>query len=121
MGMLDKFSSALGLGGGEASVQDYLDGEDLENLADDEEEVEAYVKPLALESARVLSEVQQELRNGNLVLLNISPMKKDEKALAELVGRLKEDAMRMKGDIARIDDEKILLTPARIRIVKRRR
>ncbi|MGB9635033.1 MAG: cell division protein SepF [Candidatus Micrarchaeia archaeon] len=121
MGILQKFSSALGLGGSEMNLQEYLNTEDLENLAEEEETVAAYVKPVALESMKVISEVQEELNNGNIILLNISPMLKDERMLSEVVNRLKEHATKIRGDIARIDNEKILLTPSRIKIVKRRK
>ncbi len=56
--MLQKFSDALGLGGKEMNVQEYLDGEDLENLEDEEEEALAYVKPVALESPNVIPEIK---------------------------------------------------------------
>jgi len=121
MGILQGFSDALGLGGKEMNVQEYLDSEDLENLNAEEEAVLAYVKPVALENPRVIGEVKEELKNGNLILLNISPMLKNEKTLSEIIEVLKTNARVIRGDIARIDNEKILLTPTRMKIVKRRR
>ncbi len=121
MGILQKFSDALGLGGKEINVQEYLDSEDLENLHDPEEQVAAYVKPVALESVAVISEIKDELKNGNLILLNITPMLKNEKVLMQIIDKLRDYAKEIRGDIARIDNEKILLTPSKMKIVKRRR
>ncbi|MCX8205668.1 MAG: cell division protein SepF [Candidatus Micrarchaeota archaeon] len=121
MGILQKFSDALGLGGKEMNVQEYLDSEDLENLHDADEEAAAYVKPVALENVNVITEIKEELRNGNLILLNITPMLKNEKVLTQVIDKLKDYAKSIRGDIARIDNEKILLTPAKMKIVKRRK
>lgn len=121
MGMLQKFTDALGLGDKDINVQEYLDGEDLENLGVEDEVPLAYVKPVALESARIIPEIKEELKHNNLVLLNISPMLKKEKALQEIISNLKAYVGTIRGDIARIDNEKILLTPNRIKIVKRRK
>ena len=121
MGMLQKFSDALGLGGKEMNIHEYLDGEDLENLADEEEEASAYVKPVALENPSVINDIKSELQAGNLILLNITPMLKNERMLSEVIDSLKAYTASIKGDIARIDNEKILITPSRMKIVKRRR
>jgi len=121
MGILQKFTDALGLGGKDMNVQEYLDSEDLENLASDEEEASAYVKPVALENTAVLAEIKSELNAGNVILLNITPMLKNEKVLTAVIDKLKEYAKEIRGDIARIDNEKILLTPSKMKIVKRRR
>jgi len=121
MGILQKFTDALGLGEKDINVQEYLDGEDLENLGVEDEVPLAYVKPVALESAAIIPEVKEELKHGNMILLNISPMLKKEKALQDVISNLKIYATSIRGDIARIDNEKILLTPNRIKIVKRRK
>lgn len=121
MGILQKFTDALGLGEKDINVQEYLDGEDLENLGVENEVPLAYVKPVALESAAIIPEIKEELKHGNLILLNISPMLKKEKALQDVISNLKVYANSIRGDIARIDNDKILLTPNRIKIVKRRK
>ncbi len=48
-------------------------------------------------------------------------MLKDERMLSDIIDSLKTYINSIKGDIARIDNEKILLTPSRMKIVKRRR
>ncbi len=123
MGILDNFTNALGLSGGSesADVHEYLNDEDLENLEEEEEEAAAYVKPLTIESNQSIREIKDELNNGNLVLLNVSNLLKNEQTLVQVVNHLKDYVRSIKGDIARLDNEKILLTPSRIKIVKRRR
>ncbi len=123
MGIFDKFGSALGLGGGSesADVHDYLNDEDLENLEEEEEEASAYVKPLTIVNNDSIREIKDELNSGNIVLLNISNLTKNEQTLTQVVNHLKDYVRSIKGDIARLDTEKILLTPSKIKIVKRRR
>ena len=61
------------------------------------------------------------MSTGNIVLLNITEMAKRPNTLKSVVDDLKGYAEKIDGDIARLDAEKILLTPGKIKIVKTKR
>ena len=65
--------------------------------------------------------IENELRQRNIILLNVSPMSRNTPKLKTIVSNLKAFSMKIDGDIARIDNEKILLTPSKVKIVKSRK
>jgi len=82
---------------------------------------DAYVKSLALQSDNDLRTVQEELGGKNMVLLNISALSRNPAKLKLAVTKLTDYVRSINGDIARIDEDKILLTPANVKIVKKRK
>ena len=82
------------------------------------EPAEHYVKPVALEQQEDVEQIKSELAQGNIVLMNIKEMSKRPNTLKSIVDDLKESVEKLNGDIARIDDDKILLTPKKIKIIK---
>ncbi|MBI4043308.1 MAG: cell division protein SepF [Candidatus Diapherotrites archaeon] len=117
MGFLDKVFT---------TQQESVDMEEVLNNLDVQEEVlyedaDAYVKPVALNDVDDVKMVDKELREGNLVLLNISDMsKRNAIKLRELISSIKGTVTAINGDIARISQDRVLITPARVKIVKRR-
>ena len=117
MGFLD------GIFGGkrdEPDIEEFLNslGEEEEV---EEEEAERYVKPVALNSVHDYDKIMAEINRGNIVLLNIRPLStKNAVGLKEVVSRIKESVVDMGGDIARITEFYVLVTPPGIKIVKRR-
>jgi len=85
------------------------------------EEAKMYVKPMQLLSQKDYDTVVQELEKGNIVLLNIRPMASRNMMLVkETVGKLKDYVLEQGGDIARITEYYVLITPPGVKIVKRR-
>jgi SepF-like predicted cell division protein (DUF552 family) len=78
-----------------------------------------YVKPISLESDADLASVDAELKAGNIVLLNIGPVSRNPAKLKDAISMLNSYAAGVDGDIARISEDKVLLTPKRIKISKR--
>ena len=120
MSLLQKLSHALGLSR-DMDIEEYMDTIELENVDMMHEAADFYVKPVALESEADAKVIAEELKNRNLILLNITPMKKNEAKLKMIVNELKKFVTKIDGDIARIDEDKILLTPAKVKIVKSKR
>lgn len=86
------------------------------------EEAKMYVKPMQLVSSKDYDTIVQELEKGNIVLLNIRPMAaKNAMLVKELVSKLKEYVQNAGGDIARITEYHLLVTPPGVKIVRRRR
>ncbi len=105
---------------------DEIDIEEFLNNLDVEEEsmyenADAYVKPMTLHSDTDTEAVMEEAKKGNIVLLNISDLaKRNALKLRDLVSGIRGGVEEINGDIARISHDKVLITPANVKIIKRR-
>jgi len=120
MGILQRLSKALGISR-DMDIEEYMDTVELENVDVLHEAADFYVKPVALESEEDTKVIENELRQRNIILLNLSPMSRNTAKLKTIVASLKGFVTKIDGDIARIDNDKILLTPAKVKIVKSRK
>jgi len=118
MGVLQKITQAIGLGR-EIDLDDCIN--DMNEMDILEEAADFYVKPIALEDEPDLKLVEEELNQGNIILLNISPLSRSPAKLKKLVESLKQYITSINGDIARLDEEKVLVTPSKVKIVKNRK
>ena len=104
----------------EENIEELLNNMDVteENIY---EGADALVKPMNLASEQEAMLAVNELRAGNLVLLNISDMQKRNKAqLKQLLDMIKVEVSKIDGDLAGISADRVLATPSKIKIVKRR-
>ena len=103
-----------------------VDIEDFLNNLDEEDETlyedaDAFVKPIALQREEDTAMVIEELKNGNIILLNIADLsKRNAIKLRDLVNGIRSTVSEINGDIARISHDRVLVTPSRVKIVKRR-
>ena len=118
MGMFEKISSSLGLSKS-LDLEEYMDTVEMEDVDILHEPADFYVKPVALEREDDVHAIVEELKARNIVILNVSKMAKWPTKLKSSVGALKQYVGKVNGDIARIDNDKILLTPAKVKIVKK--
>ena len=118
MGILEKITGGLG-GNKNINLEEYMDAMEMEEVDALHEPADMYVKPIALEREEDLDVIMTELKNGNIVLLNVSRMIRWPNKLKNSVTTLKEFANKINGDIARIDEDKILLTPSKVKIIKK--
>lgn len=82
-----------------------------------EEEADRWVKLATLKQASDIEGVTGELREGNLVILDIEKMhKKNKVKLRQSISELKGTVGDMNGDIARLSKEKVLVTPSGTKI-----
>ncbi len=79
---------------------------------------EYYVKPISLEGQGDIASVEGELKASNVVLLNIAPVARNPAKLKDSLSALTNMTHALDGDIARISEDKILLTPKKMKIVK---
>jgi SepF-like predicted cell division protein (DUF552 family) len=106
--------------------EEEMDMEEMLNNLDVEEEntyedADALVKPVNLVGDKDIDVAMNELKQGNFVLLNIGEMRKrNAMKLRELVSGLRSQIEGINGDLALVSQEKILCTPQKIKIVKRR-
>ena len=103
-----------------ADIEEYLNTLGLEEGDLLEEHADMWVRPLALEDVVDVERVNDELKKGNMVLLNIEPLyKKNTIKLRQAVSELKGTVHDINGDIARLSDTKVLVTPANVKIAKK--
>ena len=118
MGILDKVASALGLGK-EQNIEEYLTTAEMENVDVLTEPADFYVKPIVLQKEEDIKVVEDELLKRNLILLKISEIKaRYPNKTQQIIQSLKDYVTKINGDIAMIDESRLLLTPARVKIVK---
>ncbi len=104
----------------ENEVEEYLDTLGLENEDFMEEEADVWIKPFVLEDVGDAALIEQELGNGSIVLLNIEPlMKRNAIKLKQVVTKIKGIAKAKDGDIARLSEYKLLVTPKGIKVSRR--
>lgn len=76
-----------------------------------------YVKSMDLQSLVDVQEAADELRAGNLVILDItSLMNQDPAELKRAIDQLKGIAQGVGGDIGRLTESKVIATPKFVRI-----
>jgi hypothetical protein len=121
MSILNRLGKSLGLSTKELDVEEYMNAAEMEDVDIMHEPAEHYVKPVALEQQEDVEQIKNELAQGNIVLMNIKEMEKRPNTLKGIVDDLKANVEKINGDIARIDNEKILLTPKKIKIIKTKR
>ena len=106
--------------------EETVDIEDfLNNLDEVEEEsyddADAFVKPMDLVVDSDVEAIVNEAKQGNLVLMNISDLaKRNSLKLKELIGIIKADVKAIDGDIARISQGRVLITPSKVKIIKKK-
>jgi SepF-like predicted cell division protein (DUF552 family) len=106
--------------GEDIDIEDFLNNLDVEEEAvyDD---ADAFVKPISLQTNEDAQAVVDEAKAGNIVLLNISDLaKRNALKLRDLVTQIRDQIDEIDGDIARISHDRVLITPSKVKIIKKR-
>ncbi len=120
MGIFSGLKSLTGVSR-EMNVDEFMTAAEAEEVDLMHQAADFYVKPIALQAESDVKIVEDELQQKNIVLLNISPMARNPAKLKAAVNQLRSFTSGLNGDLARIDEDKILLTPHNVKIVKRRK
>ncbi len=78
---------------------------------------EILLKAFALRSIEDIPKIQEDVANKTIVILNVAPL--TQKSLEELktsVEQLYEFATSLGGDIARLGDQRVVITPPGVKI-----
>jgi len=76
-----------------------------------------YLKALPLRSLEDVDLVKREVKSGNILILKVSPLaKKSIDDVKRAVGELCEFTQQIGGDIARLGEERVVITPSFVRI-----
>lgn len=103
-----------------------IDIEEFLNNLDVEEETmyedaDAFVKPISLHNEGDRDLAIEEVKKGNIILLNIADLsKRNAIKLRDLVNGIRSEIDGIDGDMARISTDRVLVTPSKVKIIKRR-
>ncbi len=76
-----------------------------------------YLKALALHSLGELDGIKSEVKTGNILIIRVGPLaEKSVDDVKRAVGELCEFTEQIGGDIARLGEERIVLTPSFVRV-----
>ena len=118
MSIFEKIGKSLGVSSKGIDVEEYMNVAEMDDVDVMHEPADHYIKPVALMQQTDVELIKKELSSSNIILMNISEMMKRPNTLKTVIDELKIYVDRMNGDIARIDEDKILLTPGKIKIIK---
>jgi len=80
-----------------------------------------YVKTLTLDSLEELDKVGSELETGNIAIIRLTPMlDRDLDDVNRAVRKLKKTVNEIGGDIASLGEDRIIVTPSRVKIWRER-
>ena len=82
----------------------------------DEEPAETYIRVAELTNLNELPGLKKEIYDGNILMIDISNIKSDKLLLDRALKDLKDVVVDVRGDIAGIKDDQVLVTPSGIRI-----
>lgn len=108
------------------SKKEDIDIEDFLNILDNEddtlyEDADAFVKPITLNTDADMALIIEEAKKGNIVLVNIADLaKRNAIKLRDFITQIRDAIDGINGDIARISHEKVLVTPSKVKIIKKR-
>ncbi len=78
---------------------------------------ETYIKAIPLKAYEDVDMIKSEVRAGNVVITNVSPLAKTNiEDVKRAINELNEYAVLIQGDIARLGEERVILTPKTIKI-----
>jgi len=78
---------------------------------------EIYLKAMPLRSLSDLDTIKHEVKSGNILILKITPLaSKSIKDIKKAVNELCEFIRTVDGDIARLGEERIVITPSAVKI-----
>lgn len=100
-----------------SEVDEYVDL-DLSNYEEvlETEPAEMYIRIAELNNLNEIPDLKKEIYEGNLLLIDISLLKRDKFNLDRAIKELKQVVEDVHGDIAGVGDEQVLVAPTGVRI-----
>ncbi len=120
MGVFDKLGQAFGTSKG-MDIEDYMNSAEMEDVDVLHEPADMYIKPVTATSEADVEPIQEEIAKKNIILLDISELNKRPTTRNAIVSRLKAYVEKINGDIGQIDENRVLITPQKVKIIKRKK
>ncbi|RLI10204.1 cell division protein SepF [Candidatus Bathyarchaeota archaeon] len=78
---------------------------------------DTYIKAIPLRAYEDVDVIKSEVRAGNIVITNVAPLAKHNiEDVKRAINELNEYAALISGDIARLGEERVILTPKTVKI-----
>jgi len=120
MGVFDKLGQAFGASK-EINIEEYMGSAEMEDVDVLNEPADMYVKPVAITGEDDVKLIEGELDKKNIILLNMDEINKRPNTRNNILAELKKYVEKINGDIAAIDASRVLITPAKVKIIKRKK
>ncbi len=122
MGVFDKLGQAFGVSSSKGiNIEEYMNAAEMEDVDVLHEPADMYVKPVSIVSEDDVKLVEEELQKKNIILANIEELAKRPTTRNNVITALKNYVASINGDIAQIDENRILVTPQKVKIIKRKK
>lgn len=121
MGVFDKLGQTFGAQGKDMDLGEYMSAVEMEDVDVMHEPADMYIKPVSISSEDEVKSVEDEVSKKNIILLDITELNKRPTTRSNVISELKRFTAKINGDIGQIDQTRILLTPAKIKIIKRKK
>jgi len=120
MGIFDRLGQTFGSQKG-MNIEDYMNSAEMEDVDLLHEPADMYIKPVTITSERDVEPIEQEITKKNIILLDISELNKRPNTRNTIITNLKAFVDKINGDIGQIDENRVLITPAKVKIIKRKK
>ena len=121
MGMFDKLGHAIGGSSKGINIEEYMNSAEMEDVDVLHEPADMYIKPVTANSEGDAELIQEEVSKGNIILLDISELNKRPTTRNNIIAKLKTYSDKINGDIGQIDENRVLITPSKVKIIKRKK
>ena len=121
MGVFDKLGQTFGAQGKDMDLGEYMSAVEMEDVDVMHEPADMYIKPVSINSEDEVKSVEDEISKKNIILLDITELNKRPTTRSNVISELKRFTAKINGDIGQIDQTRVLLTPAKIKIIKRKK
>ncbi|VVB76672.1 Cell division protein SepF [uncultured archaeon] len=122
MGVFDSLGKAFGVSASkEMSIEEYMNSAEMADVDVMHEPADMYIKPVSISSENDVKLIQDELSRKNIILLSLTDLNKRPTTRTNVIAALKAYVAKINGDIAQIDDSRVLITPAKVKIIKSRK
>ncbi|MCL5675226.1 MAG: cell division protein SepF [Candidatus Marsarchaeota archaeon] len=122
MGVFSKLGQAFGGSGSkEMNIEEYMNSAEMEDVDLLHEPADMYVKPVTIVSEDDVDPIQEELSKKNIILLDVSELNKRPTTRSTVIAKLKAYVDKINGDIGQIDENRVLITPSKVKIIKRKK
>lgn len=98
----------------------YIDLEEYEVGEEGQEEAKTYVKVAEVQKFDDLKDFAKYIYEGNLLILDVSPISVDDIELERVTNELKKIVRDINGDIAGLDRNHFIVTPTGVKIDRRK-
>lgn len=120
MGVFGKLGQAFGSAKG-MDIEEYMNSAEMEDVDVLHEPADMYVKPVTVVSESDIDPLQDEISKRNIILLDVSELNKRPTTRNNVLSKMKAYVEKINGDIAQIDENRVLITPAKVKIIKRKK